>query len=265
MIIVAGGDSFVYGSELADCTAIQHSNSTFPALLAQTNDYEYRCIAWPGYGNDSIARTVINYCEKNKQHDIFVVVSWTFPGRYEFRFTYDTGQRTENWCAITPWTIADDTDVFLRDFKNNNDVELKGHQIHLERAKKTGTYDFAKTFYKHVGSSGYWEIYSSLKEIVYLQNYLKVNRIGYLFTCASTDLFLNYTLENKEEYCTNLHKQIDFDYWFIFSNTTPLGFYQWADFNKYPIGVTHPLEQAHRDAADLMKEKFNELVKTYLE
>ena len=258
MIIVAGGDSFVYGSELADCVGT-HSKNTFPALLA--GDSYYACVAWPGYANDSIARTVINYCENNKQEDIFVIVSWTFPGRYEFRFDYDTEQFTGNWYAITPWTAVDDNNEFLKDFKNNNEHVLAHHVNHRKTAKRTGTYEFSETFYKHVGGSEYWKIYSSLKEIVYLQNYLKTNNIGYLFTCASTDLFLNHTLEHKEEFCTNLHNQIDFDNWYIFSNTTPLGFYQWADFNKYKIGTTHPLEEAHRDAAQLMKDKFNELVK----
>lgn len=258
MIVLAGGDSFVYGSELADCNGT-HSRHTFPSLLAGTNDYA--CVAWPGYANDSIARTVINYCENNKQQHIFVIVSWTFPGRYEFRFDYDTGQKTGNWYAITPWTAQDNNANFLKDFKNANEDILNQHIRHRENAKETGVYEFAKTFYKHVGGSEYWEIYNSLKEIVYLQNYLKTNNIGYLFTCASTDLFLNYTLDSKEEFCTNLHKQIDFDKWYIFSNTTPLGFYQWADFNKYKMGTTHPLEEAHRDASQLMKDKFNELVK----
>ena len=258
LTILAGGDSFIYGSELSDCNGT-YSRNTFPALLAGNSNYD--CVAWPGYANDSISRTVINYCENNKRNNIFVIVSWTFPGRYEFRFDYDTGQRTGNWYAITPWTAQDDNTYFLKDFKNKNENILNHHIQHREKAKETGMYEFAKTFYKHVGGSEYWEIYNSLKEIVYLQNYLKVNNIGYLFTCASTDLFLNYTLDSKEEFCTNLHNQIDFDQWYIFSNTTPLGFYQWADFNKYKMGTTHPLEDAHRDAAELMKDKFYELVK----
>jgi hypothetical protein len=35
--------------------------------------------------------------------------------------------------------------------------------------------------------------------------------------------------------------------------------------NKYPSGETHPLEQAHEAAYQLMKDKFNELVKESLE
>jgi hypothetical protein len=43
---------------------------------------------------------------------------------------------------------------------------------------------------------------------------------------------------------------------------TPRGFYQWAVENKYNIGPEgHPLEDAHRDAALLIKEKFDEMVK----
>jgi hypothetical protein len=41
----------------------------------------------------------------------------------------------------------------------------------------------------------------------------------------------------------------------------PRGFYQWAVESNYPIGTTHPLEEAHLAAAELIKEKFNELVK----
>ena len=59
MNIVAGGDSFVYGSELEDCIRA-YSHSTFPALLAK--GHSYKCVAWPGIGNDAIARRVINEC-----------------------------------------------------------------------------------------------------------------------------------------------------------------------------------------------------------
>lgn len=269
MIIVAGGDSFIYGSELNDCDkrgTTQYSRNTFTSLLATQSGFDYECVAWPGYGNDSIARNVINFCETHKDQKKFVIVSWTFPGRYEFRFNYNTQQRSGNWYTITPWTIAEDNAMFLKDFKNQNEEVLKGHETHLARAKQIGTHEFAQSFYKHVGSSEFWKIYASLKEIVYLQNYLKNNNIGFLFTCASTDIFINSTVRTEKDLSVmSLYNQIDFDKWYIFNNTTDLGFYQWADFYKYPIGTTHPLEQAHADAAKLMKDKFNELVKTYLE
>jgi hypothetical protein len=268
--VVAGGDSFVYGSELADCmdrpkkNIFGHSNSTFAALLSK--DFVYECLAWPGYANTSISRTMIEYCELQKNKNLFVMVSWTFPGRYEFRFSYDTQQKKSPWQSINTWTMKNDPDQIKSEYTTMNQGV---HEIQIEtinRAKATGLADFAKTFYKHVGGSEYWEIYSSLKEIVYLQNYLKLKTIPFMFTCADTVLFYHAT--KRDSVLDSLFNQIDFDKWFFFpggnewETTEPRGFYQWAIENKYPVGTTHPLEQAHRDAAQLMKEKFNELVKT---
>ena len=67
--VLAAGDSFVYGSELASPA------NTFTALLGADE-----CVAWPGFGNDAIARTAIERCEQGGVDG--VIVSWTFPGRY---------------------------------------------------------------------------------------------------------------------------------------------------------------------------------------
>ena len=196
------------------------------------------------------------------------VVSWTFPGRYEFRFDYDTGQRTGNWYTINSWTIEEDSTKIEQEFIKKDSGILKHQLDTIAKAKSTGVQDFAKTFYRHVGSTEYWEIYSSLKEIVYLQNYLQVKNIPFMFTCADNSILHNYTVKNPDEVISSLYNQIDMDIWFWFPAGTrpqdtcePRGFYQWAVENKYPVGTTHPLEQAHYDAAELMKEKFNELVK----
>ena len=271
MIIVAGGDSFIYGSELADCTGNKHSTSTFTAMLAGEN---YDCVAWPGYGNDSIARTVISRCESMLPEKPFVIVSWTFPGRYEFRFNYDTGQRTGNWYAINSWTIQQDTLSIQKEFVTNNNNILK-HQIEtIKRARTSGIAEFAEAFYKHVGDSEYWEVYASLKEITYLQNYLKTNNIPYMFTCADNSILKSYTCDNADSTIHSLLEQIirDQESWFWFppgvglnQTESPRGFYQWAKENKYTIGTTHPLEHAHLDAYKLMQGKFNELVEKYLQ
>jgi hypothetical protein len=260
MIIVAGGDSFVYGSEL------QSPDNTFTALLSK--DHEYDCVAWPGIGNDGIARRVISCVQGYLPEKPFVIVNWTFPGRYEFKFTYDTMQRTRDWYSITPWTTKDAVEI-EQEFISKNTSILAEHSKTTNRAKATGVHEFAKTFYQHVGIGEYWEVYSTLKEITYLQNYLKANNIGYLFTCADNSIWYNYTIQHADTTIHSLTEQIHYDQdrWFWFpagslDNETkqPRGFYQWAVENKYPIGTTHPLEQAHRAAADLLKEKFNELV-----
>lgn len=259
MIIVAGGDSFVFGSEL------QSPSNTFTALLGATD-----CVAWPGYSNDAIARTVMERCEQGPVDA--VIVSWTFPGRYEFRFAYDTKQRKSPWYSINSWTIKDNAKEIEQEFVTKDAGILDAQLESISRAKKTGVADFAKTFYAHVGSTEYYEVYSSLKEIVYLQNYLKVKGIPYLFTCADNIIFQNYTVDCADSVINSLVSQINQDDWFWFPAGTnsyetcePRGFYQWAKENKYPIGTTHPLEEAHRDAAKLMQEKYNEMVKKSLQ
>jgi hypothetical protein len=90
--------------------------------------------------------------------------------------------------------------------------------------------------------------------IIDLQEYLMRHNIPYLFTCVDNCI----VTDNPE---------IDWDSWYLFpagrgagQTEIPRGFYQWALENKYPVGTTHPLEEAHQAAAALIKEKFNELV-----
>jgi len=102
-------------------------------------------------------------------------------------------------------------------------------------------------------------IISSDDSILELQQYLDLHRIPYVFTCVDNCIITN-------------NPKIDWSKWYLFpagkgtdETTTPRGFYQWSVENKYSIGIDgHPLEQAHEDAAILIKEKFNELVKKYL-
>jgi hypothetical protein len=104
MILVAGGDSFVWGSELADSSHGGnggHSLRTFPSLLAK--DHEYQCVAYPGNANDSIARMTMIACEQNKNKKQIALVCWTFPNRYEFRFNI---KDTQQWEVINTWSIG---------------------------------------------------------------------------------------------------------------------------------------------------------------
>lgn len=189
MIIVACGDSFVWGSELADSPhggEDGYSRNTFPALLAKEYNYEYQCAAYPGTSNIEIAAQVRSASLDNLG---FFIISWSWPTR---------------------------------------DDQL-----------------------------------TSDREILATQQYLEYHGHGYLFTCADNCVVTN-------------HPEIKWDNWFLFPvipntgwhpNEEPRGFYQWALEHKYELAAKdrHPLEQAHVDAAALMKDKFNELVKKHLE
>jgi hypothetical protein len=274
MILVAGGDSFVFGSELKD-QINGPSQSVYAALLAKKHQIEYHCAAWSGNANNAISRMTIAACEKLKEENkkIGAIVTWTFANRYEFRFNYDTRQKISPWYSINAWTVVDNLDDIKQEFKSNNNEILRAQQKNILTSRQTGIADFAKTFFKHVGDNEYYELYSSLKEILFLQNYFKTNQIPFLFLAADNYFYQhpNYH-RRKDEFIDSLYKQIDWNCWFFFPPGTgpaqtvePRGFYQWAVENKYPVGTTHPLEEAHQAAAELIKEKFDELVKKPME
>lgn len=77
--VLAGGDSFVWGSELADSPhggPNGYSLSTFPALLADN----YICTAYPGIGNREIAQRIKDYLTWQTYPDA-VIVCWTWATR----------------------------------------------------------------------------------------------------------------------------------------------------------------------------------------
>lgn len=181
--IVAGGDSFVWGSELKDSPnggPNGYSKNTFTYLLSE--GFDYKCAAYPGFGNKQILKKVKDSCNNETAS---VIVCWSWP---------------------------------TRDNKIDSD-----------------------------------------SEILNLQEFLMSKNIPYIFTCVDNVIVTN-------------NPEIDWDKWYLFPvipntgwhpNENPRGFYQWALEHKYELAVKdkHPLEDAHRDAAKLMKDKFNELVK----
>lgn len=233
MKLIAAGDSFIWGSELHDSPnggPKGYSLSTFPALLSKQQNMEYFCAAYPGNANNAISRMAINALSKCTG-DKFLLAEWTYPQRSEFRFD-------DGWASVNNW-----------------------HTNHR---------DFSEVYFKHAGNTEYYELYSTYKEIVFLQHYCQLNKVPYMFMTADNTFFMheNYIRSRSDELDT-LYTQIDWDKWFwfpsgskVYETPAPRGFYQWAAENKYSMGPQgHPLEDAHSDAAKLMKEKFDELVK----
>jgi hypothetical protein len=88
MIIVAGGDSFIWGSEMADSPHAGpngFSRNTFTALLAK--EHEYVCAAYPGNSNSQIVQGVKTALAEI--HDnVGVIVLWSWPIR-DHKFNSD--------------------------------------------------------------------------------------------------------------------------------------------------------------------------------
>lgn len=183
MIIVAGGDSFIWGSELADSPhggPNGHSRKTFTALLAGDN---YVCAAYPGISNYEIAQRTREELHNGQPKS--VIICWTWPSRDK--------------------------------------------------------------------------IYTSPRAIQQFQEYCEYHKFPYLFTCVDNCLI------------ELLSPKTNWDNWYLFPAGTethdtqqPRGFYQWAVENKYNVGPEHhPLEDAHSEAAKLIRSKFDELVEKF--
>ena len=270
MIIVAGGCSFIFGAELADQHMGISSRSTYPALIAKDAGAEYICAARSGNANNAISRMVMNQCQSLAGQEIFVIVQWTFSCRFEFLFNYKIGK--DYWYSVNPWDNHDDVSPIAEQISGDPAI-LAHHVNHFNTIKNTGLGDFSKMFFKHVGDNEQYETYAMMKEVLFLQQYLKANNIKYLFTFADNHIHPENPKFQEDRYINDINTktltaQIDWDKVFTFPKgkgldqiEQPRGFYQWAVENKYPVGTTHPLEEAHLDAAKLMQEKFNELVK----
>lgn len=242
--LVAGGDSFIYGDELKDCLGVRASDYVYPALIAKEMNLDYICAAGSGYGNDSIRRTVMNACESVTDIEL-VIVQWSFACRYEFYF------QNFGWHQLGAWSIIDDPAEIKKTFKMDNPIVLQHHIDTLKKFKELGITEFAKIFFKKIASDIYYEQYKFLSEIVMLQQYLETKKIPYMFASVNSDI-LRDTAKYADQSIKTLENLINKDEWMWFPGQ--LGFYDWAFENKFPFGTTHPLEEAHIEAAHLVYE-----------
>lgn len=244
-ILIAGGDSFTFGNELADCTPTQFSNSTWSSQLANKLDMSYDCTAWGGDGNSAIARKTMTACNKHlaQGHNIAVAVMWSYPSRYEFRFKYDTQEKHSPWYTITPWTHEKDTSVITGAFANFKENIFDHYKNNQKTAQSTGLAAFSEHFFKDVGDSEYYELYTSIKEMVFLQDWLKQRNVPYIYTYVDITVFEQNV--PVDSYLECLYNSLDHSRCY-----TDIGFYKWSQKNDFPFGATHPLEPAHTAFVD---------------
>lgn len=257
--ILAGGCSFTYGHELSDDDkGTRPSTKTWSAHLSNEVQGNYFCVARAGSGNSGIARRVFEYVT-NTQERCFVLVMWSFTSRYDWAMPRHRLLENTRWTSITPW----DTAVNQREMETKlagSEVILDQFKRRREQYRETNVGTFADALYRYAANQ-YHETYLSWKSIVWLQNILEKKQIPFMFTLADNTLF--YDIENliyqDDPLMRSMYQEIDSTKWFSFGERM-MGFNQWATINSYTYGTTHPLDEAHKDAAKLMKDKF---LKTY--
>ena len=228
-VLIAGGDSFTYGSELPS------QEHTWANLLANRLGWNICNTARPGASNSSIRRNVMNAVHKYFDEDLRVFVMWSFPNRYEFKFLFDTGQIDSPWYNINPWTFNKDN--FKEHYLNANDDVLIMQEQNRKNAEEKGISDFARTYIKNIAQDPYWEIYTSWLEMTMLTNYLIVNGIEFQYALVDNSL-LDYN--NLDSTLKTLEREIT-----AMPFVSTIGMFNWAKQTKQPFYTTHPTEKAH--------------------
>ena len=256
---IAGGCSFTLGNELSDdIDGKTPSKNTWASALSSNTDNEYKCVAFGGLGNSAIARRT--FTEIAHTDDIgCVVVMWSFLSRYDWAMPRHRMLEDTRWATISPWdTTAGNEEAFMK--MQGSETQQVQWRTRQDLMEETGVKPFAEAIYKHAANE-YHETYLSWKSIVWLQNILEKKKIPFMFTLADNSLFYNNTEHHKDKdrFMSALHKEIDLTKWFFFGERN-MGFNQWSLLNNYPRGTTHPLDEAHKDAVQLMLPTFNKLI-----
>ena len=273
-LVISGGDSFTYGSELSDDTggligpkdASQHA---WPNLVANKLNAKHINTAEGGRSNSYIVRHVINTVYEALKHDykpeeIFVQVMWTFVARQEIAVSFSTHRWDSPWFAIDPHVCEDESKS--KWFKKLNpkttihwqEVHDAMHERYLIN-KDLGFVDYAKAYYTVV--SDLHDTYTSLQQILMLQDFLESRNIKYMLTYVNK--YVMNGLISLDKFTNGLYSFIKFSEWYKFPGDKEfMGFDDWARANDYPYATSHPLEQAHKDAAELLYERVRQILAT---
>lgn len=210
------GCSFTFGTDLADADndlpKPQASKCTWPALIARQRDADYVTHAYGGCGNLQILDQILNNLFLCPVPDHPLL--WIVNWTYIDRFDHlqSAGTPDQEWHTIRPDTRS----------------------------------SAAKMYYKNLHSQ-MQDKYHTLMCVFTAITMLQKHQIPFFMTCIDPLLF------EREFHCTRpimrLQDQIR-PYIFDFEGTD---FLAWSKKNGFKISAGHhPLEDAHRAAADLL-------------
>ena len=221
--VVASGDSFTRGDELADCppqTEIDNCSSTltWPALLAKSLDATYQSYSLGGAGNQWISWQVATRIKQ----DTLYIVNWSWFERFDY-----VDIETDLWTTTHPQ-----------------------HEDKLDHY-----------FYRNLDSD-IWNLHRNLQQMHSTISLLKQNNIDFIMTCLDTQYSLTYNDMRPPEFgntnwkpaVSNLQEQVlphivDFE---------GMSFLEWSKHNSFELGPNgHPLEKAHSEAANYILDKCN--------
>jgi hypothetical protein len=101
MTLKSFGCSFIYGCDLPDEDYSNHSQLSWPALLAQAKGIDYSCYAKPGSGNLQILHSILNEIGNVGPGDFFVI-GWSWIDRFDYYDPENNNKFGTPWSTIVP-------------------------------------------------------------------------------------------------------------------------------------------------------------------
>jgi hypothetical protein len=210
------GCSFVFGTDLQDSLMlpgnVKASQKTWPAWLAKHLNYSYECFANPGSGNLQILEQVLNQVPVSTDQDLFVI-GWTWTDRFDYYdSSWDSSQKLTPWNTIMPIDEDNVAKTYYRD-------------LHSEYRDKFTCLSYVKLAIDTLDQRGIPFVMTFMDELIFDQRW---------HVSPAVQLLQDQVRPHM----------IDFEgYTFL----------DWSRHHGFAESATwHPLESAHRAAADYM-------------
>jgi len=220
--VIAIGDSFTRGDELADCPDDRslkknYSEMTWPALIAKSLNAKYILNAVGGKGNQWISWQVAAHIHSHGTVDCFYIINWSWFERFDY-----VDIDTEEWLTTHP-----------------------RHENKLDHY-----------FYRNLDSE-LWNLHRNLQQIHSTIALLKQFNINFIMTCNDTLYKTDICSTRNTRSIPGWKRVIDVldisSEITMFDNMT---FLEWSRHNGFVLGPDgHPLEDAHIAAAKYMQQR----------
>lgn len=223
--IVSFGDSFVYGSELANNN---DGSLGWIGQAAQQLGVAYETLSVPGCGNENITRQVLTYFSNNPTDNALAVINWTWGARWDF---YIPG--VEQWTTLglscVPSKLAP--------------------TVGFDEAEK-----ILEFYNKYPGHSTLWDKFRTLQTIYAAQQFLASHNI------PSIQTFMDYEMWDTTWHAPDYIKTLQNLTKDSLQNFEGLNFVDWSKQRGFIVtdpGL-HPLEDAHKAACELWLDTYTQ-------
>lgn len=226
------GCSFIFGTELPidqsprSIYELLPNPYTYPSLISKHLGIPYLCHARPGAGNFEILHQILSEISKNEPS--LFVINWTWIDRFSY-ISDDPGPgyqkhpiNPNGWKSIMP---VDKDEAAVTYYKN----------FHTQLRDKIETLTCIKTAIDCLRSSHSQFIMTWMDDLIWETKW----------HCPPSVEWLQKEIK---------HYLTDFE---------GMSFLDWSKKNQFPISDTlHPLEDAHRAAADLILSRWDDYIRS---